>query len=178
MEHKCKHCGNEFNSADALSMHMNAKHDNEPKGFLSKSLMKKIKIYSIVGVVLILLIFSGLALTNRKSLPPKDMAGHIEVVPDTKILKKPMDLRIHKHILEHFDGKDGSRGGIIINYDCKTYSCSSDMVLNLEDFTKTYEYVYVAPYKNMKSKIVLTKLNRQITFDDFNKEQIEQFLKY
>jgi len=176
MEHKCKHCGNEFNSADALSMHMNAKHFDEKKGISIN--FKKIKIYSIVGVVLILLIFGGLALTNRKSLPPKDMAGHIEVVPDTKISGRPLDPRIHKHILEHFDGEDGSRGGIIINYDCETYTCSSDMVLNLEEFTKTYEYVYVAPYKNMKSKIVLTKLNRQITLDDFSSETIDQFLKY
>jgi len=175
-EHKCKHCGNEFNSTDALSMHMNAKHFDEKKGISIN--FKKIKIYSIVGVVLILLIFGGLAMTNRTSLPPKDMAGHIEVVPDTKILKNPMDLRIHKHILEHFDGEEGSRGGIIINYDCNTHTCSSDMVLNLEDFTKTYEYVYVAPYKNMKSKIVLTKLNRQITLDDFSSETIDQFLKY
>lgn len=178
MEHKCKHCGNKFGSADALSMHMNAKHDNEPKGFLSKSLMKKIKIYSIVGVVLILLIFGGLALTNRKSLPPKDMAGHIEVVPDTKISGRPLDPRIHKHILEHFDGGDGSRGGIVINYDCESYDCEPGLIEKLQDFTKSYEYVYVAPYKNMKSKIVLTKLNRQITLDDFNSETIDQFLKY
>jgi len=176
MEHKCKHCGNEFNSADALQMHMHAKHFDEKRGISIN--FRKIKIYSIVGVVLILLIFGGFALTNRKSLPPKDMAGHIEVVPDTKILGRPLDPRIHKHILEHFDGEDGSRGGIIINYDCKTYTCSSDMVLNLENFTKTYEYVYVAPYKNMKSKIVLTKLNRQITLDDFSSETIDQFLKY
>jgi len=176
--HKCKHCGNEFGSADALSMHMNAKHHNEHKDILSKSLIKKIKIYSIVGIVLILLIFSGVALTNRKSLPPTDMAGHIEVVPDTKISGRPLDPRIHKHILEHVDGVDGSRGGIIINYDCKTYECSPDLVSKLQDFTISYEYVYVAPYKNMKSKIAVTKLNRQITFDDFDQEQIEQFLKY
>ena len=177
MEHKCKHCGNEFNSADALHMHMNAKHHNEPKEFLSKSLMKKIKIYSIITIILVILFIGIYFATNIKSLPPKTMEGHIEVVPDSKILKKTMDLRIHKHILEHFDGEDGSRGGIIINYDCKTYTCSSDMVLNLEEFTKTYEYVYVAPYKKMKSKIVLTKLNRQITLDEFSPETIDQFLK-
>ena len=174
---KCEQCGREFGSEDSLEMHKKAKHQHEKKEFFSKSLIKKIKLYSILGIILILLIWGGVALMNRKSLPPKTMEGHIEVVPDTKISTKMLDPRIHKHILEHFDGEDGSRGGIIINYDCKTYECSPDLVLKLRDFTNTYEYVYVAPYKNMKAKIVLTKLNRQVTFDDFNEEQINQFLK-
>ena len=174
---KCEQCGKDFGSEESLEMHKKAKHPHQPKEFLSKSLIKKVKIYSIIGVVLILLIFGGFALMNKKSLPPQTMDGHIEVIPPTKILKDPMDMRIHKHILEHFDGEDGSRGGIIINYDCKNYDCDTDLIAQLQGFTDVYEYVYVAPYKKMKSKIAITKINRQITLDEFDQEQIDQFLK-
>jgi len=175
--HKCNHCGNEFGSEDALQMHMNAKHTHTERKSLSKSFVKKLKIYGILAVILAIILTGTLMLANKKSLPPTTMAGHIEVLPDSKILTKKMDMRIHKHILEHYDGEDGSRGGIIINYDCKTHECDSGLIQKLQDFTKTYEYVYVAPYKNMKSKIAVTKLNRQITLDEFSPETIDQFLK-
>jgi len=87
-EFKCKHCEKEFGSSDALHMHMTAKHGNESKGSISKSAIKKIKIYSIVTIILAVLFIGVYFVANKKYLPPTDMAGHIEVLPDTKISGK------------------------------------------------------------------------------------------
>ena len=94
------------------------------------------------------------------------MQGHTERVPPSHILKKSMAIDIQKHMLEHVDGNDGAGGGVLINYDCKTYDCKEDLIDKLEAFAGKYSHVYVAPFKNMESKIILTKLGRLEKFEE------------
>ncbi len=105
------------------------------------------------------------------------MEGHVERSPPSHILKKPMSDAVQRHMLEHADGKNGGPGGIIINYDCKNFECEPDLVSKLEAFAVKYpETVYVAPFKNMKVKIALTKLGRIETMDSYDESVIERFI--
>ena len=113
-----------------------------------------------------------------EKLPPIDIRGHIEANPSSHVLKEPMPIVIQKHMLEHVDGVEKGRGGVIINYNCKDYECESDLIDNLEAFSKKYEYVYVAPFKGMNAKIALTKLNKREVLDKYNNETIERFINY
>lgn len=177
MTNKCEKCNKEFATEEALKHHHNSKHYVESKKpFLSSKRKKQIKIYGVVAIILIVLIFFVMSLSAVKSLPPTTMKGHIEVIPKTVILKEPIKPEIHKHILEHFDGGDGNRGGVVINYDCKNYDCSPDLIEKLEAFTEEYGHVYVAPFKNMKVKIAITKLNQIRKLDSYDEDAIRQFI--
>ena len=87
-----------------------------------------------------------------------------------------MDFRVQKHMLEHVDGTEGGRGGVILNYDCENYECDDDLIDNLEAFALDYDFVYVAPYKNMKNKVILTKLNQIKTLDQYDEEIVRAFI--
>lgn len=115
---------------------------------------------------------------NREILPPTDMANHIEKSPSSHILKEPMPIAVHKHMLEHADGK--GKPGVIINYNCKDFDCKDDFLPKLEELVQKDEYkdfLYLAPYPNMSTKLVLTKLGKQETLDQFNAEKIKQFIE-
>ncbi|NQV92017.1 hypothetical protein HQ489_06095 [Candidatus Woesearchaeota archaeon] len=176
---ECKECKKEFSSKEGLEMHNKSKHQATVKEpFFTPVLKKKIKYISVsvIGIVLIYLIFSSVS--NIKSLPPTTMQGHIEVNPPSHIMKIPMQLAIHKHMLEHADAVEGGRPGIIINYNCKDYSCDNDLIEKLEFFAQKYpEHVYVAPFKNMDAKIALTKLNQQKLLEEYNEQIIDEFVR-
>ena len=177
MEFKCEECDKEFASKEAIQGHNKSKHPVEIKQpFLTNKSKKRIKYFLITAVIAIIIFYGFYLSGNKKTLPPTDMAGHIEANPSSHILRKPMQIAIHKHMLEHADAIEGGRGGVIINYDCKNYDCAGDLVGKLEQFAVDYDYVYVAPYKNMAAKIVISKLNRQITLEDYDGEAIKEFL--
>ena len=116
--------------------------------------------------------------SNIKTLPPSTMEGHAEISPPAHILQEPMKLVVHKHMLEHADGKEGGRGGIIINYNCDNFVCEDGLIKKLEAFAVKYpEHVYVAPFPNMEAKIVLTKLNQQKVLNEYDEQAIEEFIQ-
>lgn len=115
---------------------------------------------------------------NQELLPPTDMANHIEKSPPSHILKESMDIRVFKHMLEHADGK--GKPGVIINYNCKEFKCKNDFITKLEEFAKRNKYkefIYVAPFKSMSAKLVITKLGKQEILDDFDEDKIKQFIE-
>jgi len=176
-EIKCEKCEKVFSSEESLGHHNQAKHpENIKKPLLSPKAKKKIMICTIGITLLLILVYGIFTSATLKSMPPTDMSGHIEVNPPSHVLRQPMKMAIQKHMLEHADGVEEGRGGIIINYDCKNYECEPGLIEKLEAFTLESDYVYVAPYKNMKAKIVLTKLNRIITLDQYNEIAIENFI--
>jgi hypothetical protein len=67
-EHKCNECNKEFATAEALEMHNNSKHFKAPKIKLNK---KKIKTWTILITLAVLIIAGGYALTLREQLPGK-----------------------------------------------------------------------------------------------------------
>ncbi len=175
---KCEACDRNFKNEEALAAHNSAKHV-EPKKQenISKFNFKKIRNWSIF--VIIFLAFGGilyLIFSNVQNLPPTDMDGHVEKNPPSHVLKEPMPLSIQKHMLEHVDGIDKGRGGIIINYNCKQFTCEEKLIEKLEAFAAEYDYVYVAPFKGMDVKIALTKLGKIQTFNDYDAQAIRAFI--
>ena len=176
-EIKCEECGKEFGSKEGLEHHKNAKHAFEvKKPLVSKKLWKYVQM-GVVGLILLAVIIYGFgAVSSKKTLPPTTMQGHIEVNPPSHILKSPMQIEVQKHMLEHADAIEGGRGGVIINYDCVNYDCEAGLIEKLELFSLNHDHVYVAPYKNMKSKIAITKLNQIRTLDEYNEFVIKGFI--
>lgn len=175
-KYKCEICDRIFKNKEGLNMHNSAKH-SKPEKKTSKINHKKIRNWGIFVVISVLIIigfyfmFSGV-----KTLPPTDMQGHVESSPSSHVLKEPMPISIQKHMLEHVDGQQGARGGVIINYNCNDYSCEEKLIENLESFGYEFDYVYVAPFKNMDAKIALTKLNRIEILENYDEERINDFI--
>jgi hypothetical protein len=177
---KCEACDRNFKNLDGLEAHNKAKHPGKTPKEKKKLPVKKIKNWGIFLGIVVLAIWGVVALifNSGGGLPPTTMQGHIEANPESHVLKKPMRLDIQKHMLEHADGKDGESPGIIINYDCDNYDCSSELIEKLEAFATKYpENVYVAPFKNMDVKIALTRLGRIETLDEYNEQVIESFIR-
>ncbi len=176
---RCKICDRTFKNADGLGHHNAAKHPENTEKEKKPINLGKYKGWFIFLIVLAgivaLLVWSS---SSKIILPPTDMVGHIEVSPKSHILKEPMDILVHKHMLEHVDGQEGGRGGVIINYNCKDYECEKGLIENLEVFAGEYDHVYVAPFKKMDAKIALTRLNRQKILEEFDEETIDLFVKY
>lgn len=174
---RCEICNRNFKDEEGLEMHNKAKHS--PKKSENKKAnkvnYKKIRTGVIFILVLVLIIwgmvwmFSGI-----KTLPPTDMRSHVEASPSSHVLKEPMPIAIQKHMLEHADGV--GRPGVIINYNCEDYSCENDLIEKLEEFASEFDYVYVAPFKNMDAKIALTKLKKIKVLEDYNEKEIKDFI--
>src|SRR3989344_2776233 len=147
---KCEICDRTFKDTDGLAMHNAAKHSEKITNERKPLPIKKIRNWSIF-IVIIGLIIVGLvwSISGIERLPPTDMQGHVEKNPASHILKETIPIAVQKHMLEHADGKEGGKGGIIINYNCKDYSCEESLIENLESFATEYDYVYVAPFKGM-----------------------------
>ncbi len=178
---RCEICNREFKDSNGLEAHNKLKHPERVLKEKKPFPVKKVRNFGIFIIIIGLIIFgmywiiSGTA--NATALPPTDMKGHIESNPSSHILKNQMPISIQKHMLEHADGIEKGRGGIIINYDCKNFECEPGLIENLESFAGTYNYVYVTPFKNMPVKIALTKLGRIETLDNYNKEFIIDFIE-
>ena len=151
---KCPECSNEFGSEEALSMHTNAKHSKPYKEpLLSDKAKRGIRNWSIGIVILAVIIGIPVFLSlNSKILPPTTAQGHVESIPESHVMQKPIGVLVQKHLLEHADGEGPA--GIIINYNCTDFECEEELIDNLEAFGEKYpENVYVAPYPRMDAKI-------------------------
>jgi len=179
---RCEICNRNFKSQEGLDMHNEAKHSSskeEPKkeGKSFKVSPKKIKKLLIWLVILGLIVWGVSAMFSGSGsvLPPTDMRGHVEISPDSHVLREPIPFAVQKHMLEHADGTGSP--GIIINYNCEDYSCETGLIENLETFSQIYpENVYIAPFENLGGKIVLTKLGRLEILEEYNKNKIHLFI--
>jgi len=175
---ECKFCLRKFGSEEGLRQHMSAKHSEkkeEEKAIIKPVAKKKIRNWIIFLAILGLVFYGFYSADSAKNLPPSDQSNHIEQNPPSHILKAPMQLKVQRHMLEHADGSGPP--GVIINYDCKNYECESDLIQKLESFaTKYTEFVYVAPFKNMATKIALTRQGSIETLDEYDEEKIDNFI--
>lgn len=184
MDFKCSYCEKKFKTKEALNQHTFAKHTfmssnpanstTDPTKKFSKSLARFVP-FLVLTILLFSLTFFFAKLINIKTLPPIDTINHVEDIPPLHIMKRPMKIEVQKHMLEHADGF--GQPGVIINYDCKNYSCSDNLVQHLENFALKYSFVYVVPWRNMKAKIVLTRLGKRLILDSYDAEKIENFIK-
>lgn len=140
---------------------------------------KRKKALKFVGwsIVIIAILYGAFALLAlRKNLPPSTMQGHTEISPPSHIVTEKMDIRAHKHMLEHADG-DGPPG-IIINYNCEDFECESDFIDKLSQIIEDFPAnVYLAPWPGMSAQLVITAEGRQEVLDGFNEQKIIDFIK-
>ena len=177
---RCEICNRNFKDEEGLNMHNSAKHSTSEKKSARKTIKlntKKIKNYGIFIAILVLVVAGFYFLfSSVKTLPPTDMKGHVEQSPISHILKEPMPLAIQRHMLEHADGTGPP--GIIINYNCDDYNCEPNLIEKLEAFAEIYTAnVYVAPFKNMDAKIVLTRQNGIDILENYDEGRIRNFIK-
>lgn len=175
---RCEICDRMFSSLEGLEHHNRDKHSENKKEEKKPINRKKIK-NGVIFVLIAGFIVAGLiwAFASAETFPPTDMKGHVESNPVAHILKEPMPITIQKHMLEHADGIEGGRAGVIINYNCKDYQCEGDLIDKLESFANQYNYVYVAPFKGMDARIALTKLGKIEVMEEFNEMTIKQFIE-
>lgn len=118
----------------------------------------------------------GKLISDQEILPPTSALGHTEVSPQSHISTVPFSLNVQKHMLEHSDGSGPP--GIFINYNCEQFDCEPGFADNLAKFVEEYpQNVYVAPYKNMAAKLVLTRQGRQDILDGFDEQRIRDFIE-
>ena len=133
----------------------------------------KIGIGEIIILVLVALILY-FAFVPKPILPPTTVIGHSEQVPNSRILKAPMPDPMHRHMLEHSEGRGVP--GVVINYNCNDFECEEGLVEKLESIAMGHNHVYVAPYPKMSAKIALTKRGSILTLDEFDEEKIMNFI--
>lgn len=126
----------------------------------------------IAGGVIAGLVWYILAQPN---LPPTIAQGHTEDMPQAHVSDKPIPDSMQRHMLEHADGK--GKPGVLIQYNCKRYSCEPDLVQKLTDLVRQYpDNVYLAP-NNYDGKIILTKFGKIEILDGFTEQAIKNFVE-
>ena len=155
------------------------KNPSQPSESVGKPLNIKPVLTKISLVALMMLVIVGIIwfAASRPNLPPIDLAGHIEQNPPSHILDTEMKEPIQKHMLEHADGDDKKGQGMIIQYNCKKYSCEKDLIPKLTTLVKKYpKNIYLAP-GNYSGKIILTRLNKREILEKFDEEKIIAFIE-
>jgi len=142
-----------------------------------RRLVKKGLMWGVVGhLVVIGAGWLGYSIVTAKRLPSTSMVDHTEELPSSHILTTPMPLAIHKHMLEHADGK--GRPGVIINYNCVKFRCAPGLVDRLATFVRAYpDFVYLAPYPEMDAKIAVTTLGKILVLEEVDDARIRAFIE-
>ncbi len=113
---------------------------------------------------------------SQPDLPPMDMQGHIEQNPESHIMDSAIPDAVQRHMLEHADGDSANGPGVIIQYNCKKYTCEKDLVSKLTSIVKKYpKNVYLAP-NDYDGKIILTREGQREILNEFNEEKIISFI--
>jgi len=103
--------------------------------------------------------------------------NHVEQSPPAHIVTQPIPEPIQRHMLEHADGIEGGKSGIIIQYNCQDFDCEEDLVEMLTELVRDYpSNVYLAP-NDYNGKIILTKLGKIEILDGFDEDKIKDFIE-
>ncbi len=150
--------------------------EDERKTAQRKRLFKKTANTAFIILIAAGAIFGiGWFISIRPSLPPTTAQGHSEDMPQSHITDQLIPDSMQRHLLEHADGR--GKPGVIIQYNCKKYSCEPDLVQKLADLVKQYPAnVYLAP-NNYDAKIVLTKLGKSKVLESFDEKMIKEFIQ-
>ncbi len=152
----------------------NRRRGRESSPLLAWLLLAGGSFVTIVLIVLAVRYASGASASTY--YPPTDIVGHTETSPPSHILDRPMPLSTFKHMLEHSDGNGPP--GVIINYNCEDYECEPDLIDRLRAIAEDYpDFVYLAPFPDMTTKIAVTRRGRQIVLDEFDEQRIRDFIE-
>ncbi len=131
---------------------------------------------SLLAVVFIVFAVRYASGSEGAYYPPTDIRGHTETAPPAHIIDRPMPLSTFKHMLEHSDGNGPP--GVIISYNCDDYECEPDLIDRLRAIAEDYpDFVYLAPFPDMTTKIAVTRRGRQIVLDEFDEQRIRDFIE-
>ncbi len=134
---------------------------------------RRLKWAGAAGVLVILISFFIYSKLNQPKLPPVDIAGHIEVYPDSRLSEKEIPVAVQKHILEH---SQAGIPGVILQYNCRDYECRKDFKEILKKLVQKYPHLYTAP-SDYDAKVVLTLFGRQKILDSFDENKITAFIE-
>ena len=134
------------------------------------------------GIAVVVLVIGGLAIfvttrsTFGKELPPTGFTpSHAESFPPGKINSRPIPRLVQEHVMERNAGHE--RGSMLVQYNCRTYTCEPDLVDRLTEIVRAYpRYVYLAPYPTMDAKIALAAPGRLLTLDTLDEDKIREFI--
>lgn len=127
----------------------------------------------LLGAVGIYWLFSSTT-QGFKIYPPTDIAGHVEQYPRERISREPISVAVQKHILEHTPNEVP---GVIIQYNCKKFTCEPDLIDNLREIAQSHDHVYLAPYPQMDAKIALTAFGKLEILDEYDEQKIREFIE-
>ncbi len=104
---------------------------------------------------------------SYNSTPPTS-GPHLGGLAPWGVHPQPIPNELQVHNLED--------GGVMVQYNCPE-GCE-DLVAQLAEIVKPFDHgVVLAPYPDMDTRIALTAWTRIDTFDDFDAERIERFIK-
>ena len=134
------------------------------------------------GLAAVVLVIGGLLffMTTRstfgKELPPTGFTpAHLESMPPQQLNSLPIHRLVQEHVMERNAGHD--RGSMLVQYNCRTYTCEPGLVDRLTDIVVTYPaYVFLAPYPTMDAKIALAAPGRLLTLDSLDEDKIREFI--
>jgi len=134
------------------------------------------------GLAVVVLVIGGLVLfittrsTFGKELPPTGFSpAHLESLPPQQINNRPIPRLVQEHVMER--GSDHERGSMLVQYNCRDYTCEPDLVEKLKEIVLNFPpYVYLAPYPTMDAKIALAAPGRLLTLDALDENKIRKFI--
>jgi YVTN family beta-propeller protein len=97
---------------------------------------------------------------------PPTSGPRLRSIADWGVHRLPVPPELQAHNLEH--------GGVLIQYNCPE-PCP-DLAAQLEEIARQRDFVLVAPYPRMDSRIALTAWGRIETLDDLDPERILRFV--
>ncbi len=154
MTERCEPCNRDFDSAEALQMHNQAKHAEAVKTGLSSAQKKKLRHWVLAFVLLGLIIFGfGFWVKSSKTVD--------DTIPDFEVPKRP--IHWHPHLTIRIDGKEMKIPKDIgignVHYPIHTHE--NDGVLHLENNRPTKETLILGYFFKVWGK----KFSKDCIFD-------------
>lgn len=200
-QYVCDECGEVFDSKEELADHEHEDGFSFSPGFLDsiRSLTPK-QVLAIVGAVLMSTLFLGPVffystigpssggggsspdVQRREPNPPVGYtvtsAADIPQVPESElpgsaVVDEQLGQDVQLYLLAGGDGKPAA----LLQYSCTGCSGTvSDLRSVAESFNSGSTWVYVAPYRDMDSRIAVTTFRSSIKLDSFNRTRITGFI--
>lgn len=201
----CDECGETFESKDALRSHSHEEDDGfdlslpdvDPSRMFEWEFQKKL--LAVLGAVLMSTLFMGTAFFYSSISPggsggggsspaarePSPPVGYTiqsaadvprvpgDALPSGAVSETQLGQDAQLNLLA---GADGSPA-VLLQYSCEDCQGTvNDLVAIAEAYNSGTTWVYVAPYRDMESRVAATAFRRSIKMDGVNRSRIEGFI--
>lgn len=114
--------------------------------------------------------------TFGKELPSTGFSpDHLESLPPQQINLQPIPRLEQEHVMER--GGNHEKGRMLVQYNCRVYTCEPGLVDRLTDIVKAYPpSVFLAPYATMDAMIVLAAPGRLLALGSLDEEKVREFI--